>query len=245
MHGGRAINDEELFGKLDFIELRNGVERDVRSYVLRGRSFSDSEKRTVRNYLEKYGIFFEDALMDYSKVFGNDHSIVIEIGFGMGDTTKEIALRRPGYNYIGIEVFLQGFIKLLKQIGDNDIQNLRIMRFNAVDVLNHMIADGSVAGFHVFFPDPWPKKRHHKRRLMSTEFLALLSSKLKEGGYIYMVTDWEPYAEEVLENAKGVGTLVNPYQGFAPPVPWRPTTKFEQKGIDKDHKISEIWLERR
>ena len=241
----QAINDEELFEQLDFIELRQGVQRDVRSYVLRGRNYGESEKQTVRKYLEKHAIFYKDSFLDWEELFGNSKPVVIEIGFGMGDTTKTIALQRPEYNYIGIEVFLEGFIKLLKQIGDNGIDNLRIMRFNAVDVLNHMVKDGSVSGFHVFFPDPWPKKKHHKRRLMSTSFLNLLSTKLVPGGYIYMATDWEPYAQEVLENAEQTETLENPYGGFSPPVPWRPVTKFEQKGLDKDHRICEIWLVRK
>lgn len=162
----------------------------------------------------------------------------------MGDTTAKMALIKGENNYLGLEVYLQGFIKLLKNLGDNNIDNVRIMRFNAVDVLNNMIEDGSVDGFHIFFPDPWPKKKHHKRRLMNPEFLHLLATKLKKGGYIYMVTDWEEYAEEVLELEKGEPLLNNPFYSFAPPVTWRPVTKFEQKGMDKEYTINEIWFER-
>ena len=150
------ITDEELFQKLGKIELRNGIERDVRSYVLRGRSYTDSERRIITDYMREYGFFYEDGILDYKKLFGSDKPVVIEIGFGMGDTTYDVAIRRPEYNYIGIEVFMQGFIKLLKLLGDNNIDNVRIIRFNAVDVITHMIAENSTAGFHVFFPDPWP-----------------------------------------------------------------------------------------
>ena len=156
-----------------------------------------------------------------------------------------MALIKPENNYLGLEVYLKGFVKLLSGLGENHIDNVKIMRFNAVDVLEHMIPDGTVAGFHIFFPDPWPKKKHHKRRLMNAEFLHLLATKLKKGGYIYMVTDWEEYAEEVLEISKNEELLVNPFYSFAPPVAWRPITKFEQKGMDKEYTINEIWLERK
>ena len=238
------MTDEEIFEGIDRIEIREGKERTVKSYVLRNNVLSDKARRVIGAYMEKYGLFFRDEILDYRSVFGNDNPTVIEIGFGMGDTTAEIALRRPECNYIGIEVFLQGFVHLLEDLGERQIDNVRIMRFNAVDVLNHMIADSSVDGFHVFFPDPWQKKRHHKRRLMNPEFLHLLATKLKKGGYIYMVTDWEEYAEEVLELSENEPLLMNPFGGFAPPVTWRPVTKFEQKGMEKEHPINEIWLEK-
>ena len=194
--------------------------------------------------MRDHGFFFEDKMLSYEKLFGNSNPVVIEIGFGMGDTTAEVAIRRPEFNYIGIEVFLHGFVNLLNELGQRNIENVRLIRFNAVDVLNHMIPDGSAEGFHIFFPDPWQKKRHHKRRLMNPEFIHLLSTKLKVGGYIYMVTDWEEYAEEVLELSAGEKLLMNPFGGFAPPVTWRPVTKFEQKGMESEHPINEIWLER-
>ena len=238
------MTDEELFEKINKIEIRESKERTVKSYVLRNNVISPKAERILKSYMGEYGLFFDDGYLDYSKVFGNDNPVIIEIGFGMGDTTAEVAMRRPEFNYIGIEVFLQGFVNLLSILGDRHIENVRIMRFNAVDVLNHMIADESVAGFHVFFPDPWQKKRHHKRRLMNPDFLHLLATKLKKGGYVYMVTDWEEYAEEVLEFSQNETLLENPFGGFAPPVTWRPVTKFEQKGLDKEHTINEIWLER-
>ena len=238
------MTDEELFENINRIELREGKERTVKSYVLRNNVISPKAERILKAYMASYGLFFEDKMLSYPEVFGNANPVVIEIGFGMGDTTAEVAIRRPEYNYIGIEVFLQGFINLLDILGERSIENVKIMRFNAVDVLNHMIADGSVSGFHIFFPDPWQKKRHHKRRLMNPEFLHLLSTKLRKGGYIYMVTDWEEYAEEVLEISKDEKLLTNPFGGFAPPVTWRPVTKFEKRGMESEYTINEIWLEK-
>lgn len=239
------MTDEELFEKINKIEIRDGKERAIKSYVLRNNVISPKAERIIKAYMEKCGLFYDDSFLDYSKVFGNDNPVVIEIGFGMGDTTAEVALRKPEYNYIGIEVFLQGFVNLLNIIGEKNIENVRIIRFNAVDVLNHMIPDGSVEGFHIFFPDPWQKKRHHKRRLMNPEFLHLLATKLKKHGYIYMVTDWEEYAEEVMELSNNEDLLVNPFGGFAPPVTWRPITKFEQKGMERENPINELWFERK
>ena len=238
------MTDEELFQGLGKIETRDGKERKIKSYVLRNNVLTDKEKETVRRYMPRYGFFFRDAPLDYSTLFPTPRPVIIEIGFGMGDTTAEIALRKPECNYIGIEVFLQGFVHLLDELGKRQIENVRIIRFNAVDVLNHMIPDGSVSGFHIFFPDPWQKKRHHKRRLMNPAFLSLLSRKLMKGGYIYMVTDWEEYADEVLSLSSEETQLINPFGGFAPPVTWRPITKFEQKGMEKEHPINEIWLEK-
>ena len=239
------MTDEELLGRLSRIEVREGKERQIKSYVLRNNVLSDREKEIVLAYMREYGLFFEEGKLDPKEIYGNDNPFVIEIGFGMGDATTRIALEKRDVNFLGLEVYLMGFVKLLRDIGDNGIRNLRIMRFNAVDVLERMVEDGSVDGFHIFFPDPWPKKKHHKRRLLNDPFLRLLSSKLKKGGYIYFVTDWQEYADEVLEISKGIDTLSNPSGGFAETQKWRPRTKFERKGVDKDHQISEIWLIRK
>ena len=239
------MEENELFEKLRKIELREGKERTIKSYVLRNNVLEDREKEVCLRYAEKYCLFYEDSMLDYEKIFGNTNDTIIEIGFGNGETTAQMALIKPEYNYIGLEVYLKGFVKLLSQLGDNSIDNVRIMRFNAIDVLNHMIPDNSVAGFHIFFPDPWPKKKHHKRRIMNPDFLHLLATKLRKGGYIYMVTDWEEYADEVLHLVDGEPLLHNPFYDYAPPVAWRPQTKFEQKGISKDYIINEIWFEKK
>ncbi len=239
------MEEKELLDALHKIEVREGKERTIKSYVLRNNVLEDREKETVLKYAERYCLFFSRKMLSWSEVFGNDGEVVIEIGFGNGEVTSQMALIKPEYNYLGLEVYLKGFVKLLGTLGDNDIDNVRIMRFNATDVLEYMIPDNSVAGFHIFFPDPWPKKKHHKRRIMNPEFLHLLATKLKKNGYIYMVTDWEEYAEEVLELVKDEPLLYNPFYDFAPPVAWRPLTKFEQKGMDKDYTINEIWFEKR
>ena len=173
------MTDEDLFKRIDEIEIRKGKERTIKSYVLRNNVLSERYKKVISEYMPSHGFFFEDKILDYESLFGNPNPVVIEIGFGMGDTTSEIAIRRPECNYIGIEVFLHGFVNLLEDLGKRSIDNVKIIRFNAVDVLEHMIADGSVEGFHIFFPDPWQKKRHHKRRLMNPAFLHFLSTKLR------------------------------------------------------------------
>ncbi len=239
------MDEKEIIEKLHKIEVREGKERTIKSYVLRNNVLEDKEKEVVLKWAEKYCLFYENKMLDYSSVFNNTNDTIIEIGFGNGEVTAQMALIKPEYNYIGLEVYLKGFVKLLKEIGENSIDNVRIMRFNAIDVLQNMIPDNSVSGFHIFFPDPWPKKKHHKRRIMNPEFLHLLATKLKKNGYIYMVTDWEEYAEEVLSLVDNEPLLYNPFYDFAPPVTWRPLTKFEQKGMNKDYTINEIWFEKR
>ena len=238
------MEDKEILENLGKIEIREGKERTIKSYVLRNNVLEEKERDNVINYMPKYGLFFKDEMISYKDVFQNNNPTIIEIGVGNGETTAKMALIKPEFNYIGLEVYLKGFVQLLKTLGENDIDNVRIMRFNAVDVLEHMIPDNSVEGFHIFFPDPWPKKKHHKRRIMNPDFLHLLATKLKKGGYIYMVTDWQEYADEVLELVKEEPLLMNPFYSF-PPVTWRPLTKFEQKGMDKDYVINEIWFEKK
>lgn len=232
----------------DIPELRS-VERtdkhSIKSFVLRGTRLKSFQVEAVRAYYHDYVIPYDGKQLDFKAVFGNDNPTIIEIGFGMGVATHLIARERTQYNYLGIEVFLSGFTKLLDKVGKEGLYNVRLMRFDAVEVLNQMIGDNTVAGFHIFFPDPWPKKRQHKRRLIQAPFATLLAQKLTKGGYIYAVTDWLEYAQQMLEVFDEVEDLVNPHGGFAPPVPWRPETRFEQKGKDKEHTISEVWVQRR
>jgi tRNA (guanine-N7-)-methyltransferase len=186
---------------------------------------------------------YSDRVCDFSRHFGNDHPVTVEIGFGMGRATAEIAAANPGNNYLGIEVFRAGIGKLLWEIEQRGLSNIRIIEHDAVEVLEKMVPPGSAAAFHLFFPDPWPKKRHHKRRLVQKPFAELLVSRLQNGGYLYMVSDWENYAEEALGVFSAVPDLVNPYGGgFAKGISWRPLTKFEKKGLDKNHPIREIYL---
>jgi len=232
--------------ELEWVETKEeGKARPIKSYVLRGAYLRTYQTEAIRRYYTTYGIPFKPGLLDWKQVFGNEKPVVIEIGFGMGTATARIAKERNQYNYLGLEVFLSGFAKLLHAVGEGKLDNVRLMRFDAVEVLTNMVEDASVAGFHIFFPDPWPKKRQQKRRLIQAPFARLLASKLKAGGYIYCVTDWEEYAQQMLDVLSHTEGLSNPYSGFCPPVGWRDTTKFEQKGLAKQHPINEVWFEKR
>jgi tRNA (guanine-N7-)-methyltransferase len=218
--------------------------RSIKSFVLRGSRLAPYQKEALESYSDQYVLPFQERLLDFSEVFGNSNPVILEIGFGMGHTTERIATQMPLSNFLAIEVFLNGFTKLLSAVGRQQISNLRLMRFDAVEVLKTMIPDGSISGFHIFFPDPWPKKKHHKRRLIQLPFAELLAKKLSPGGYIYCVTDWEEYAYQMIEVFDSVETLYNPHGGFSPPHSWRPTTGFEEKGLRKSHVINEIWVEK-
>lgn len=218
--------------------------KDVRSFVLRSTPLHTFQVEAARKYYKHYGLTYRDEKINYKDIFNNDNPVIVEIGFGMGVSTVRIAKSRSEYNYIGIEVFLNGYTKTLSDVGNEGLENVRLMRFDAIAVLNDMISDNSLAGFHIFFPDPWPKKKHNKRRLIQDSFASLLTKKLKKGGYIYCVTDWEEYAEQMMEVFSNTEGLKNPYQGYAPSRDWRPTTKYESRGVDLDYKINEVWFEK-
>ncbi len=227
------------------IENREGKERTIKSYVLRNNTLDEKGEKILEN-ANKHIVYYDQGLkINSESLFGNDKPLIIEIGFGMGSATTKIAKERDAYNFLGLEVYLEGVIKTLKVVNDEKIENLKLMRYNAVDVLNTIVDDNSISGFHIFFPDPWMKKKHHKRRLINETFISLLASKLKEGGYIYFVTDWAEYADEALELFEADNNLVNPYSGFADPISWRPETKFERKGLEKSHEVREIWVEKK
>ncbi len=239
------MTEADILKAVSNVEVRTGKERTIKSYALRNNVLDEAEKDIVLQNYEKYCVTFSDEMRSPESLFEDDKPVVIEIGFGMGASTQIIAEERPEFNYLGLEVYLKGFVKLLRDISRKELSNIKLMRFNAVDVLEHMIPDSSIAGFHIFFPDPWPKKKHHKRRLIQPDFVNLLARKLKKGGYLYLATDWQEYADWMLEMITPEPLLVNPYEGFAPPREWRPRTKFEQKGLDKDYTINEVWFERR
>ena len=236
----------DLFPELARVERRqeNG-HREIKSFVLRGQKLKAFQIKALKEHFYDYAIVYnQNEPMDFEAIFGNRNPVIIEIGFGMGESTLKIAKANPDKNYIGIEVFLYGFSKLLANASKENVTNLKLMRFDAVQVLQDMVPDSSVDGFHVFFPDPWPKKRHHKKCLIQVPFATLLASKPKKGGYIYCVTDWEEYAEQMLKVFDSVEGLTNPHGGFAPALEWRPETGFERKGLDKDYKINEVWVEK-
>jgi tRNA (guanine-N7-)-methyltransferase len=170
--------------------------------------------------------------------------VVLEIGFGMGEATIEIARANPDVGYLGVEVHKPGVGKVLSEIASRGLTNLLVMHNDVVPVLRDVIPRRFLSGVHIFFPDPWPKKRHHKRRLVQTEFVRLLVTRIAPGGYVYAVTDWDEYAHRMREIFDGIGILSNPYGGFAEEIPWRPTTSFERKGKQKRHNIRELYYEK-
>lgn len=184
--------------------------------------------------------FETGKVLDYPALFGRQAPTIVEIGFGMGESTAAIAKRMPDHNFIGIEVHSPGVGALLKLVGELELSNLRIIQHDAVDVLKHMIADHSLHGFHIFFPDPWPKKRHHKRRLIQPVLVRLLVSKLERGGYLHLATDWEEYALHMLEVLRAEPGLVNTAADFAPRPAYRGTSGFERKGLAKGHDVWDL-----
>jgi tRNA (guanine-N7-)-methyltransferase len=170
---------------------------------------------------------------------------VLEIGFGMGAATAEIAAARPDTDFLGVEVHTPGVGALLKRIGEMELTNLRILQHDAVQVVEQMITPASLAGVHVFFPDPWHKKKHHKRRLIQPAFVALLASRLARGGYLHCATDWQPYAEQMLEVLSAEPTLENTAEGYAPRPDYRPLTKFEARGLKLGHGVWDLVFSKR
>ena len=219
--------------------------REIKTYVLRIGRMTDAQERAYKELSAKWCIQFnENEKLDFKEIYGNENPVVIEIGFGMGDATWQIAKDNPDVNYLGIEVHRPGVGKLLNHIEAEGVTNLRIIEFDALEVLDKMVSDGGVDGFHIFFPDPWPKKKHHKRRMVQRPRTNLIAKKLKKGGYLYFVTDWYPYAEFALEELNLTEGLKNRYDGFAEKQPWRSQTKFERKGQAADRVITEIMFEK-
>ena len=224
--------------------------REIHTFVIRAGHFTNLERKDYEALLPVWGVPYEKGegdekkTLDFEKIFGNKNPVVIEIGFGMGKATAIIAENNPNINYLGIEVHKPGIGKLLGEIRERGLKNIRIIEHDAMEVLADMIAEESVDAFHIFFADPWPKKRHHKRRLVQRPRTNLLASKLKKSGYLYFVTDWLPYAEFALDELNQTEGLKNKFDGFAPHQEWRPETRFEQKGVDANRVISEVMFEK-
>lgn len=215
--------------------------RPIRSFVLRQGRMSPAQTRAFDTLGPQFIVpFHVDRPLDYRKLFGRDAPTIVEIGFGMGESTAAIAAMLPEKNFIGIEVHTPGVGALLKLIGEQELNNLHIIQHDAVEVLKHMIPDRSLAGVHIFFPDPWPKKRHHKRRLIQPELVKLLVQKLAADGYIHLATDWEEYAHHMLEVLKAEPGLINTAKDFAPRPDYRGTSGFERKGLAKGHGVWDL-----
>jgi len=212
----------------------------IRSFVLRQGRVSNAQRRAVDTLMSVYGIAYQPGLLDFEKIFERRAPTILEIGFGMGETTALIAQAHPENNYLGIEVHTPGVGGLLKLIAEQGLTNLRLIQHDAVEVLEHMIAPATLSGAHIFFPDPWPKKRHHKRRLIQPAFVALLASRLAPGAYLHAATDWQEYAEQILAVFAADALLVNAAPGYAPRPDYRPLTKFETRGLALGHGVWDI-----
>jgi tRNA (guanine-N7-)-methyltransferase len=210
----------------------------VRSYSIRGSRITDAQ-RTAKDALEKvHGIEFKQEQINIPAIFPASEKVIMEIGFGMGEATAIIAKNHPNNGYIAVDVHPPGIGKLLARIVENDLTNLKVIEEDVHVVLQHMVADESLDGIHLFFPDPWPKKKHNKRRIVNEGFLALIHPKIKKGGFIHIATDWVPYAVSIQEVFAGSTLFTG---GVIDKPEWRPVTRFEGQGIDKDHAVNDMF----
>ncbi|HET6720060.1 MAG TPA: tRNA (guanosine(46)-N7)-methyltransferase TrmB [Rhodocyclaceae bacterium] len=223
-------------------------QRSIRSFVIRAGRTTGAQQRALDTLLPQFGIPYAAAPIDLEKVFGRSAAAapkILEIGFGMGETSARIAAEHPENDYLGIEVHTPGVGALLLKIEELGLTNQRIVQHDAHEVLEHMIAPGSLGGVHIFFPDPWHKKRHHKRRLVQPPLIALLASRLAPGGYLHCATDWQEYAEQMLAVLSAEPTLQNTTDGYAPRPDYRPLTKFENRGLKLGHGVWDLVFRRR
>ena len=209
----------------------------VRSYSIRGSRITDAQ-RTAKDALQKvHGIEFKQEQINIPAIFPASEKVIMEIGFGMGEATAIIAKNHPNNGYIAVDVHPPGIGKLLARIVENDLTNLKVIEEDVHVVLQHMVADESLDGIHLFFPDPWPKKKHNKRRIVNEAFLSLIHPKIKKGGFIHIATDWVPYAVNIQEVFAGSTLFTG---GVIDKPEWRPVTRFEGQGIDKDHAVNDM-----
>ena len=222
--------------------------RSIVSFVQRGERMTVGQERAWDTYWEKMGNDVKslpEGPLDFDSWFGRSAPVLLEIGSGMGETTSQLVAAAPELNYVAVEVYKPGLAQLLlrgEHLGGLD--NLRVLRGDAVDLLTSHVAPASLHGVRIFFPDPWPKKKHHKRRLVQPEFVALVASRLEPGGVLHLATDWEHYAEQMLEVCSGERLLTNVYDGWAPRPDWRPVTKFEQRAVNEGRVSHDLMFRR-
>lgn len=217
----------------------------IRSFVHRRSHITPGQKEALDSLMPLWALPYRAAVLEFDKTFGRHAATILEIGFGMGETTEKIATTRSGDNFLGVEVFNAGVGALLKRIEACGLQNIRIIQHDAVEVVRDMIAPDSLAGIHIYFPDPWPKSRHHKRRLIQPPFIDLLASRLAPGGYIHCATDWENYAQQMLAVLGAEPRLKNSCEGYAPRPDFRPQTKFETRGLRLGHGVWDLIFTRK
>lgn len=237
------------------MQQRDNLKRSghIRSFVLRQGRVSNAQQRCYDTLMPQYGIPYSAQVLNLEAVFGRHAPKILEIGFGMGETTAAIAHAHPHNDYLAIEVHTPGVGSLLKQIEEKQLSNIRIIQHDAVEVLRDMLADSVLDGVHIFFPDPWHKARHNKRRLIQAPFVAQLVQKLKpacpelgrRGGYIHVATDWQDYAEQVLAVLSAEPLLENSAADYAPRPDYRPLTKFEQRGLRLGHGVWDLVFRRK
>jgi tRNA (guanine-N7-)-methyltransferase len=217
------------------------LNRPIRSYVLRQGRTTSAQQRALEELFPKYGLPFQPETIDSGTIFGRIAPLVLEIGSGMGETTAAIARAKPEADFIAVEVHGPGVGSLLNRIAADGLANVRVIRHDAVEVLTRMISDGALSAIHLFFPDPWPKKRHHKRRLVQAEFAALAARKLAPGGTLHAATDWPDYAEHMNSVFMQESLLEPAKTGFIE----RSTTKFEMRGQRLGHPIRDLFFRRK
>ena len=218
--------------------------RAIRSFVVRAGRMTAKQTRGLAAGMTRHGLNYERSIINFSQLFGRAAPTVLEIGFGMGVTTAEIATAQPETNFIAVEVHPPGIGNLCNLLDEQARSNVRVIDHDAVDVLTHMIAPQSLAGVHIYFPDPWHKARHNKRRLVKPPLVALIASRLSAGGYLHLATDWVPYAEQMLEVLSAEPLLANTADSYAQRPAWRPETKFERRGIRLGHEVRDLLFRR-
>lgn len=220
--------------------------RPIRSFVLRQGRLTPAQSRALDELWPDYGIDWQEGLYDWNAAFGRDADLVIELGFGNGDALAHMAAAEPEKNFVGIEVHPPGVGAALQKIEKGGLDNVRVISVDGIDVLEKMVAAGSLSELRLYFADPWPKKRHHKRRIVQTSFLDLLASKLRPGGRLHMATDWQPYAEHMLEvcDAHPAFTNLSKKDGYIESPDWRPETHFERRGLRLGHGVWDLLYQR-
>lgn len=239
----RAMNE---LNQTEEIQNEAASQRRIRSFVLRQGRLTKGQARALETGFPRFGISYVPELLDLNARFNRENSKkILEIGFGMGETTAKIAQTLPECDFLAAEVHTPGVGALLKLIEESALTNIRVIQHDVVEVLQNMLTDASLDGVHIFFPDPWHKKRHHKRRLIQAEFVKLLCSKLKTGGYLHVATDWQEYAEWVLEVLSAEPLLQNTAKDYAVKPGYRPLTKFENRGLKLGHGVWDMVFSRR
>ncbi len=224
--------------QIEATDANDASQRRIRSFVLRQGRLTKGQARALETVFPKFGITYKPELLDLATQFGRaDSKKILEIGFGMGETTAKIAQTLPECDFLAAEVHTPGVGALLKLIDESALTNIRVIQHDVVEVLQNMLPEASLDGIHIFFPDPWHKKRHHKRRLIQAEFVKLLCTRLKPGAYIHVATDWQEYAEWVLEVLSAEPQLQNTAKDYAEKPAYRPLTKFENRGIKLGHGV--------